>query len=253
MINAVIIEDEILSREKLIAILKEVEPGINIVATCSSVKESIDYFKTNLPADVIFCDVQLPDGLSFEIFSAVTTATPVIFITGFDRFILYAFENNGIDYLLKPISKDDVHKAMIKYRNLQQHFTAQQQSFNNLVQLMNVKKKVRLIVKKGYENISMKIEDIVLFYTENRVVYIFDKDGKKYLSDKTMNDLEAELDDSIFFRANRQYIINLNFIKSFKSYDKVKLQVRLNIPEINHLIIISQKTAPDFRSWIMNL
>jgi DNA-binding LytR/AlgR family response regulator len=253
MINAVIIEDEILSREKLIAILKDVAPEINIVATCSSVKESIEYFKTHLPADLIFCDVQLPDGLSFEIFARINTTTPVIFITGFDRFILYAFENNGIDYLLKPISKDDVHKAIIKYKNLQKHFNVQHQSFNNLIQLMNVKKKARLIVKKGYENISMKIEDIVLFYTENRVVYIFDREGKKYLSDKTMNELEADLDDSIFFRANRQYIVNLNFIKSFKSYEKVKLQIQLNIPEVNHLIIISQKTAPDFRSWIMNL
>jgi DNA-binding LytR/AlgR family response regulator len=155
--------------------------------------------------------------------------------------------------LLKPISNDDVYKAIIKYKNFQKHFNSRQQSFNNLIQLMNVKKKARLIVKKGNENISIKIEDVVLFYTENRVVYIFDKEGKKYLSDKTMNDLEAELDDTIFFRANRQYIVNLNFIKSFKSYEKVKLQVQLNIPEVNHLIIISQRTAPDFRSWIMNL
>jgi DNA-binding LytR/AlgR family response regulator len=253
MINAVIIEDEILSREKLISILKDVAPEINIIATFGCVKESIAYFKKEVAVDVIFCDVQLPDGLSFEIFAEINITTPVIFITGFDRFMLYAFENNAIDYLLKPISKDDVSKAIIKYKNLQKHFNGQQQSFNNLVQLLNVKKKVRLIVRRGYENISIKMEDIVLFYTENRVVYIFDKEGKKYLSDKTMNELEAELDDSVFFRANRQYIVNLNFIKSFKSYEKVKLQVQLNIPEVNHTIIISQKTAPDFRLWIMNL
>jgi DNA-binding LytR/AlgR family response regulator len=253
MINAVIIEDEVCSREKLIDILKDVAPEITITATPGCVKEGIDYFKKHVPVDVIFCDVQLPDGLSFEIFAEVNITTPVIFITGFDRFILYAFENNGIDYLLKPISKDDVSKALLKYKNLQKHFTVQHGSFNNLIQLMNVKKKTRLLVKRGYENISIKTEDIVLFYTENRVVYIFDKCGKKYLSDKTMNDLEAELDNSVFFRANRQYIINLNFIKSFKSYEKVKLQVQLNIPEVDHLIIISQKTAPDFRSWIMNL
>ena len=110
-----------------------------------------------------------------------------------------------------------------------------------------------MLVKKGIENISIKVEDVVLFYTENRVVYVLDNFGKKYLIDKTMNELETELDSSSFFRANRQYIINLAFIKNFKPYEKVKLLVELTIPGINHVIIISQKSAPDFRSWIAHL
>jgi DNA-binding LytR/AlgR family response regulator len=100
------------------------------------------------------------------------------------------------------------------------------------------------------ENIAMRLEDIVLFYTENKIVYVIDKNGKKYMTDKNLSDLEDELDDVIFFRANRQYIVNLNYVKGFKAYEKVKLLVDLIIPELNHCIIISQETAPAFRKWM---
>ena len=251
MIKAVIIEDEISAREKLISILKEVAPDINIVATFSYVKESIDNLQKFLPIDLIFCDVQLPDGLSFEIFTEVNITTPVIFITAFDKFIMNAFENNGIEYLLKPVSNDNVGKAIAKYKKLQKHFSIDETAFKNLAQSIGGNKKTRLLVKKGIETISIKLEEIVMFYTENRIVYVIDSVGKKYLSDRSLNELEEELNDSIFFRANRQYIINLNFIKSFKPYEKVKLQIELTVPHPDHFIIVSQNSAPEFRSWIM--
>ncbi|MGI8584603.1 MAG: LytR/AlgR family response regulator transcription factor [Chitinophagaceae bacterium] len=251
MINAIIIEDEIFAREKLISILHEVAPEIIIVATFSYVRECIDNWKKTLPIDLIFCDVQLPDGLSFEIFTEVNITAPVIFTTGFDKFILNAFENNGIEYLLKPITNDDVSKAMVKYKKLQKHFTIGEEAIKNIAQAININKKTRLLVKKGIETISIKLDDIVMFYSENRLVYVFDSSGKKYLIDKSLNELELELNDSVFFRANRQYIINLNFIKSFKPYEKVKLQIDLTIPHFDHFIIVSQNSAPAFRSWIM--
>ena len=102
------------------------------------------------------------------------------------------------------------------------------------------------------ENISLRMEDIVIFYTENKIVYVIDRSGKKYLCDKNLAELEQSLDENIFFRANRQYIININFIKGFKSYEKVKLQVDLTLPELNHCIIVSQETAPLFREWMYN-
>ena len=100
------------------------------------------------------------------------------------------------------------------------------------------------------ENISLRLEDIILFFTENKIVYVVDKWSKKYLVDRNLGELEEDLDDNIFFRANRQYIININYIKGFKSYEKVKLQVDLIIPELNYCIIISQETAPAFRKWM---
>jgi DNA-binding LytR/AlgR family response regulator len=160
-----------------------------------------------------------------------------------------AFEYNGIDYLLKPVSEDELQKAIIKYRKLEKHFS-NQPSLNNLVQYVNTRKKTRLIVKKGMENISLRLDDIVLFFTENKIVYVVDQWGKKYLVDKNLGELEEDLDNTIFFRANRQYIVNINYIKGFKPYEKVKLQVDLILPDLNYCIIISQETAPAFRKWM---
>ena len=107
-------------------------------------------------------------------------------------------------------------------------------------------------MKKGTENISLKLEDVVLFYTENKIVYVIDRSGKKYLADKNLSLLEQELDNSVYFRANRQYIININYVRGFKSFEKVKLQVDLTMPDLNHSIIVSQEMAPVFREWMLN-
>lgn len=251
MLNAIIIEDERPALENLRNTLAAVADDIQVIATLNSVKESVEYLSSNPPADLIFSDVQLGDGLSFEIFSQSGNRTPVIFITGYDEFMLNAFEYNGIDYLLKPVDKDGLRKALVKYRMLEKHF-ASHHSLNSLLQYIGNHKKRRLMVKKGMENISLRLEDIALFYTENKIVYVIDRSGKKYLADKNLGELEQSLDENVFFRANRQYIININFIKGFKSYEKVKLQVDLTLPELNHCIIVSQETAPQFRDWMYN-
>lgn len=251
MLNAIIIEDERPALENLRNTLAAVADDIQVIATLNSVKDSIEYLSSNPPADLIFSDVQLGDGLSFEIFSQSGSRTPVIFITGYDEFMLNAFEYNGIDYLLKPVDKEGLRKALVKYRMLEKHF-AGHHSLNSLLQYIGNHKKRRLMVKKGMENISLRLDDIALFYTENKIVYVIDRSGKKYLADKNLGELEQSLDENIFFRANRQYIININFIKGFKSYEKVKLQVDLTLPELNHCIIVSQETAPQFREWMYN-
>ncbi len=252
MLNTIIIEDEKPAMEVLVKMLEEISGGVNIKARLNSVKESIEFITAHPEADIIFSDVQLSDGLSFEIFKQTGVQIPVIFTTGYDKFMMMAFENNGIDYLLKPISKADLDKALMKYRKLQTHFshTDVNAPVENLVKFISNRKKTRLLVKKGMENIALKLEDITLFYTENKVVYVLDRFSKKYISDKTLTELELELDENTFFRANRQYIININYIRGYKAYEKVKLSVDLNIPEINHSITISQETAPAFRKWM---
>lgn len=251
MINAIIIEDERPALENLIHTLSAVADDVQVTARLSSVRESIEYLSQQPGVDLIFSDVQLGDGLSFEIFNQSGIRTPVIFITGYDEFMLNAFEYNGIDYLLKPVDKESLRKALNKYRMLEKHFT-NHHSFNNLLQYIGNHKKKRMIVKKGMENISLRLEDIVLFYTENKIVYVIDRWGKKYLADKNLSELENELDDAIFFRANRQYIININFVRGFKSYEKVKLMIDLTLPDLNHCIIVSQEMAPQFREWMYN-
>jgi DNA-binding LytR/AlgR family response regulator len=252
MLNTIIIEDEKPAMEVLAKTLSEVSTQVNIKARLRSVKESIEYLTGHPDADIIFSDVQLSDGLSFDIFSQAGVQIPVIFITGYDDYMMRAFENNGIDYLMKPVSKTDLDKALLKYNKLKAHFshTGANAPVANLERFINARKKTRLLVKRGMENIAVLLEDIVLIYTQNKLVYVMDRFSKKYLSDKTLSELEEELDNTIFFRVNRQYIININYVKSFKSHEKVKLMIDITIPEINHSIIISQETAPVFRKWM---
>lgn len=251
MINAIIIEDERPALENLSATLATVATDVNIIACLSTVKESIDYLSTRPLIDLIFSDVQLGDGVSFEIFNQSGSRIPVIFITGYDEFMMNAFAYNGIDYLLKPINRDSLQKALVKYRMLEKHFT-DHQSYSKMLQYIGAQKKKRLIVKKGMEYISLRLEDIALIYTESKIVYVIDHWGKKYLVDKSMGELEEVLNDDLFFRANRQYIININYVKGYKTFEKVKLQVDLTLPELNHNIIVSQETAPQFREWMFN-
>jgi len=249
MLNTIIIEDERPSRESLLQALARVSADVNLVATITSVQEGISYLGQPRDVDIIFCDVQLPDGLSFEIFRNCIVNAPVIFVTAYDEFMLNAFEYNGIDYLLKPVDEKELDSALKKYNMLQHHF-AGKTDISKLVAPFLQSKKTRLVVKRGIESIALPFEDIVLFFTENKVVYVIDKNGKKYLSDKNLCDLEMELDKNKFFRANRQYIVNINYIRSFKPYEKVKLQIDLSTSDINHAIIVSQETAPAFRKWV---
>jgi len=251
MLNTVIIEDERPALENLAAAITSIADDIHIVARLGSVRESIEFLSQKPDVDLIFSDVQLSDGLSFEIFSQGNVRTPVIFITGYDEFMMNAFEYNGIDYLLKPVDREDLRKALTKYRMLEKHFT-DHHSLKSLLQYVGEHKKKRMIVKKGMENISLRLDDIVLFYTENKIVYVVDRWGKKYLADKNLSEMEEELNETTFFRANRQYIININFIRGFKAYEKVKLIVDLTLPDLNHCVIVSQEMAPQFREWMHN-
>jgi DNA-binding LytR/AlgR family response regulator len=252
MIKAIIIEDERPATETLLHTLAETGADVQVEATLSTVAESINYLSSDPKADLIFSDVQLQDGLSFEIFKNTDTNIPVIFITGYDEFIMNAFTSNGIDYLLKPVSKKELGNALLKYRMFEKHFTSHNDMIKSISQHFDNRKKSRLIVRKGLEHIALKLEEIVLFYTENKLVYVIDRFGKKYLADKNLSDLEEDLDENIFFRANRQYLVNINFIRGFKTYEKVKLQIDLMIPDLNHCIIISQENAPQFKQWIFN-
>jgi DNA-binding LytR/AlgR family response regulator len=251
MKKGLIIEDEKAAGQFLVSMLKEIDLEIEIVATLTSVAQSIEYLSaTPVKADIIFSDVQLGDGLSFSIFNKVNISIPIIFITGYNQFMMNAFECNGIDYLLKPIDKTDLQKALQKYKKLEQHFTFSNSPVNKLLQFFTAKKRTRLMVKRGLDHIFLHLDDIVLFYTENKVVFVVDKNNKKYMVDKNLSDLTAELDESVFFRANRQYLVNINYIKGYKTYERVKLQADLTISNTDHCIVISQETAPHFKKWL---
>jgi len=248
MIKTVIIEDEKKIAEDFKAMLLKASSETEVLASFSTVRESVEYLSANKAPDLIFSDVQLSDGLSFDIFNQVNINSPVVFVTGYDKFMLNAFEHNGIDYLLKPVDERDLGKTLAKYKTLENHFT--QHSF---IRSFLQKPKTRLLVRKGIESIPLALQDVVIIYTENKLVYVLDKDGKKYIADKHLGELELELDNSVFFRVNRQYIINIGFVKSFRTFEKVKLQVDLTMPDLHHHIVVSQEMAPCFRRWISQL
>jgi DNA-binding LytR/AlgR family response regulator len=245
MIRIVIIEDERLIAEELKQRILMLSNESTVKAILPSVQEAITYLSANNDIDLVFSDIQLPDGLSFDIFSEVTCNLPVVFITAYDQYIVNAFEHNGIDYLLKPVDDSDIVKVLGKYRMLGDHFSNRQQFYN----LFATARK-RIMVKKGLMSVSLKLEDVVLFYTENKVVYTIDKEGRKYVCEQNLSLLEDALGNTGFFRANRQFLINAEYIRGYRTYDKVKLMVDLAVPVTDQLIIISQETAPSFRRWM---
>lgn len=252
MTKAIIIEDETASAHALAHTLYEIKSSIQVEAMPGSVAEAVAYLSVKPPIDIIFSDVQLPDGYSFEIFKEVEVTAPVIFTTAYNEYMMTAFEHNGIDYLLKPVDKQDLVNAISKYEKLEKHFKTQQPALQQFVKQHELKRKNRMVVKKGLMHISLRLEDIVLFYTEHKIVFAVDTDGNKYMVDKPLTELETTLDSSLFFRANRQYIININFIHAFKTYDKVKMLLELSVTELDHTIVISQENCAGFKRWIYN-
>lgn len=240
-IRTVIIDDEQAAIDVIRELCEELTPDIEMVGIARNGVEALKSIVDNKP-DLVFLDVDMPLLNGIEVLEKLQFKNlNIIFITGLEQHAFKAIKFQAVDFLLKPIDPADLVMAIEKVRQkLDSQKPANEQ-------------KMRFLVKKGIENIILRAEDIALIYTENKIAYVFDKNGKKFLIDKTMSDLESELDPKLFFRANRQYIVNLNYVKYFKSYEKVKLQIELDIPQINHFIIISQRSAPDFRSWVGNL
>ena len=250
--KVLIIEDEKPALENIIEELRSIEENIHVIGACGTIEESVKWLHSNPQPDLILMDIQLSDGVSFCIFESCTITCPVIFITAYDKYLTDAFDYNTIDYLLKPVNPDRLKTAIKKYKNLQNHFVNNHSLlldyFNN-----HDKKKSRILVRRGMEFQTVKVEDIAYFFTEHKLIFLVDKDNKKYLAEKSnLAELEEELDNHFFYRANRKYIINANFIKRFKSLEKSKISLELVLP-VNEEIIISQENSASFKKWISEM
>lgn len=250
MIKAIIIEDEKPAAANLVKKITQVDNTVAIEATLSTIEESVQWLSTHSLPELIFLDIHLSDGLSFNIFKEIKITTPVIFTTTYDKYLLEAFELNSIDYLLKPIESTRLHDALEKFRNTKNYYSENIYRLIQKVDSGHNQVKYRLIARKGLDHVPLKLEDIALFYTENRLTFLIDKEGKKYIVDNILSTLEQELDKTKFYRANRQSIINIDFIKGYKTAEKVKVSVEMNIDTIKAPIMISQDSAADFREWI---
>ncbi|MFP4846491.1 LytR/AlgR family response regulator transcription factor [Winogradskyella sp. PE311] len=249
--NVIIIEDEKPSARRLQRMLKSLD--VEAQTMLHSVDESIDWFKTNTHPDLIFLDIQLSDGLSFEIFEAIDINSAVIFTTAYDEYALQAFKLNSIDYLLKPIDEDDLKIAVDKFRDR----TPQKQSvtldFNDIKKLLvnpiERDYKKRFSVKVGQHLKLINIEDIECIYSENKGTYVFTNEGRNYLLDQTLDQLEDELEPHVFFRVSRKFYINIKAIRDIVSYTNSRLEIKLNHYK-EQQIIVARERVKDFKNWL---
>ena len=245
MIKTLIIEDEKPAARKLERLIG-LFPDLELVATIHSVEEGLDWFQNNPHPDLIFSDIVLGDGLSFDIFEKIPTRSFMIYTTAFDQYTLKAFKLNSIDYLLKPIMEEDLEKAITKYKS----FLPADVSYNNLEIKSLIKeekqKLSRILVKIGYNLKIVQTDEVLYFYSENKIVYLQTKE-RHYPTDFTLDELQEVLDHKNFFRVNRQFIINSNFIKNIHTspYYKVEMEVS---PEEE--ITVSRDRLKDFKDWL---
>ena len=243
--KTIIIEDEKPAARKLQRMLG-LYPDLELVSTLHSVEEGIEFFKNNPHPDLIFSDIVLGDGLSFDIFEKVPTKSFIIYTTAFDNYTLKAFKLNSIDYLLKPINEEDLTKAIEKYKS----FLPQEQSSNSLNVKDLIKKEYpkisRVVVKIGYNLKIIPIDEISCFYSENKIAYVQTSE-RAYPTDFTMDELEANLDDAKFFRVNRQFIISLDYIKNIHTSPNYRVDLQFQPSEE---ITVSRERVREFKAWL---
>lgn len=251
MLRVVIIEDEKLTSIDLINTLRKIDHDIEVEATLTTIQQAIDFFEADPEFDLIFSDIQLPDGLSFEIFKAVKIKKPIIFCTAFDSYTLEAFDTNGIVYLLKPFNKSSVAKALDKYFLLKDNFKENSNDFNQIAE--NMEERISpsssyILIYQGEKIIPVKIEDIALFTIDKKLVYAHTFNQKKLLVTQNLEELE-DVCGYQFYRANRQYLLNKNAVKDAERYFNRKILVNLNIPHNNQILIGKLKTT-SFLDWL---
>ncbi len=253
--NIIIIEDEKPIADLLERFILKLKGDARIIDKLTTVKSAIDWFKNNEEPDLIFMDVHLEDGNSFAIFDEVEIEAPVIFTTGFDEYALKAFKVNSVDYLLKPIELEMLQKSLAKYDKLAAPKRDDQRK--NLEKLLEQLKpeqkeyKSRFLVKSGKKYITVVVKEIAYLYTENKLVFLMTREGKRYLTDSSLEELEHVMDPDEFYRANRQFIIGFDSIAGIHSYFNGRLKLELQPkPPLESDVTISSKKVQDFKKWL---
>lgn len=248
--KAIIIEDEKLSVEHLTRLLGRIDQSIEIIDTYDSIKKSIEAFQNGVRPDLLFVDVHLADGLSFDIFSKTTIEIPVIFTTAYDEYAIKAFKLNSIDYLLKPIGEDDLKHAIEKLKkinNLQQKFFFE--NIANAYQNFKKEYKNRFMVKMGDTIISVKTEDILHFIAEDGITLLVSSNTKRYAIDYTLDELEETISPNLFFRINRKVLINIIAVKKVNTYFNSRLKINSEVLD-DESSIVSRERVNEFKAWL---
>ena len=250
--KVIIIEDEARTANELKNMLLAIDNDIQVEAILGSVSRALDWFAHHPMPELIFSDIELGDGLSFELFRKINIEVPVIFCTAFDEYAIRAFESNSIDYLLKPIDEVMLQKSLEKYWRLKEQLIKGEQRLLNMdrvIDQIQIAYKQTILVNYREKIIPVKLQDVGLIYTLNGLVYVELSDNKRYPIPYTLEQLDSMLDPQQFFRANRQFILNRDFIENIEHYFNRKLYVTSKIaaPE---KIIVSRVKSQSFLQWL---
>lgn len=238
----IILEDEMIAAQRLARMVKEIYPEWQHTGVFESVEELAGHLLAHGQPDVLFMDIQVADGNSFELFNVIDVRSKIIFTTAYSEFAVNAFRHNAVDYLMKPINGEELKKALeklawfdpAKNKELTEHFT----EFKN-----------RFLIKFGSKLTVVNTSDLAYVYSENKIGYFVQRNGHKVASDYKLQDLESQLDPRYFFRVNRQFIVHIDSISSMNTYSKARINLRLN-PEFKEDIIISTEKTPEFKEWL---
>ena len=251
--NVLILEDETLSAQRAKALLHEHDPTISVVETIDSVEDATDWLGKNPEPDLMLVDIHLSDGLSFDLFKKIQIKSPVIFTTAYDQYAIQAFKMNSIDYLLKPLDKSELGFALGKFKALTQErkslLTTDIQRIVQSFQGSAKKFKNRFLVKFG-DNIQFKnTDEIAYFFADDKITYLVSNEGRRFIVDYKLEQLEDLLDLNFFFRLNRKFIIRIDAVQKIKTLINSRLQVFLK-PNFEQEIYVSKDKMSEFKSWL---
>ena len=250
-IKALIIEDEEPAAERLKKMIAQAEPEIEISDVIVSIRSAVKHLEKNTP-DLIFLDIHLADGESFEIFKQVTVTSPIIFTTAYDQFALRAFKLNSVDYLLKPVKPEELKSALDKFKKMYEEHNKPSLDYARLAEMLGKEKsdyKKRLLIRYGDLFKTIDIKDAAYFFSENKISYVCTKQNARYALDNTLDELEKLLEPKEFFRINRQFIVGIEAIDKMIAVSKSRVKLSLK-PPAEQETIVSTERSPDFKKWL---
>ncbi len=255
--RALLVEDEKLAAERLSLLLLKLDSSVAVVGCTESVRKTVEWLKSNEAPDLIFLDIQLADGLSFEIFEKVKVSTPIIFTTAYDEYAIKAFKVNSLDYLLKPIDEEDLQAALTKYRqwNPPQKnepgpaTTITPEKFETLMNMLGRTYKERFVIKVGDHLRSVEVKDADHFASQEKATYLQTKEGKRFIVDFTLDQVEALVDPARFFRINRKYLVAFSAIRDIVAWSNSRLRIVLHNSD-DFEVIVAREKVNAFKEWL---
>lgn len=251
--KVLIFEDEKLASERLIELLKELRPEMEVVNSIKSVEAGVLWLENNEQPDLIISDIQLLDGTSFEIFSQIQISCPVIFTTAYDQYAIKAFEVNSVDYLLKPIQSEKLKAALDKVGSKSPASDSSAgldiEQIRSLLKQEQPEYKSRFLVKVGQRIRAIPIEKVAYFYSRDKLTYIVNFEGQKFPIDQTLEEIDTLIDPKDFFRVNRKFVVHFNSVADIHPYFKGRVKLGLN-PDIDEEIVVSSEKTPVFKRWL---